>query len=219
MMLLTDGFNQLSVKEREFALDTLHGVVQPIDESPEGFIDNALQNLDVAIAKIKRQRMAYDMAIFLNPGYVQNRDFRINFLRGARYDVTLTATRLIKHFELKLELFGLDCLVRDITFDDLDDDAAEMYLRAGYFYPKSYDKLGRRLMLYSTERTEYRNPASYVSSFFFQLQTIRYSPIDKLLLLFLFFSKQSNKHGVSSPFFFRHTDFLYIFFSDESRLL
>ena len=163
MLLITEGFNQLSVQEREFALDELHGVIKPIDEtSTANFVENAIEELNFAMTKIKKHRSAYDMALFLNPSYVQNREFLRMFLRGERYDIKKAATKLVKHFEIKLELFGFDCLVRDITLSDLNDDEVEMYMSAGYFFTNSYDRSGRRLFLYSTERAIYKEPINLV---------------------------------------------------------
>jgi hypothetical protein len=44
------------------------------------------------------------------------------FLRCNRYDAKASAHQLIRFFDTKLQLFGKDKLVQDITLNDLDDD-------------------------------------------------------------------------------------------------
>lgn len=161
-LIMTEGFDKLSVEEREQALAELHGVVDNLKESPE-LVESSLGQLETEISKIKDRRSAYDRAMFLSPQYVSNRDFRLMFLRCERYNAQKAAVRLIKHFETKLELFGLDRLGRDVRFDDLDEDAATMYMTGSQWFTKHYDRSGRRLYLITLERTTFRKAINYVS--------------------------------------------------------
>ena len=48
--------------------------------------------------------------------------FRLKFLRTDLFDVPSAAKRLVRHFQVKLEVFGLDkIMVKDITQDNLED--------------------------------------------------------------------------------------------------
>lgn len=155
---LADAFNALSVQEREEALEELHGVAGVLQESP-ALICQALQDLEVAIAKIKRKQsssaavVAYKRALFLNGQYVQNDEFRLKFIRCKRYDIEKAARRLLKHFEVKRNLFGDNYLAKDVTFDDLDPDSAELYLSASQWLlnRNHQDRSGRRIFLVTSE--------------------------------------------------------------------
>lgn len=161
VLLMTEGFDKLSVEEREQALAHLHGVADAIQETAE-LIDQSLNELETAISKIKQKRSAYDKAMFLSPRYVKNRDFRLMFLRCERFDVQKAASRMVKHFEMKLELFGLHCLGRNITFDDLDDDSKAMYMTGFHWMTDDYDRSGRRMFLITGERAEFKKAINYV---------------------------------------------------------
>ena len=161
MLLMTEGFDKLSVEEREQALADLHGVADVVPETPE-FVDRCLNQLRIAIGKIKQKRSAYDKAMFLSPRYVENREFRLMFLRCERFDIRKAAIRILKHFELKLELFGLHCLGRNITFDDLDEDTKSMYMTGYHWMTDDYDRSGRRMFLVTGERAEFKKAVNYV---------------------------------------------------------
>ena len=116
--LLAKELNSLSIDERQKVLEEVHGVLQPTIETNE-FINERLDRLDKEVTKI-RKKASYDLAMFMSPAYVTNRKFRLMFLRAeTNYNPTLAAQKLINHFEYKLELFGVDNLVKDITQQDL----------------------------------------------------------------------------------------------------
>ena len=52
------------------------------------------------------QRYAFDLALSMDPKYVQDRKFLLLFLRSENNNIQAAVTRLYKHFEMKLELFG-----------------------------------------------------------------------------------------------------------------
>ena len=66
---------------------------------------------------------AYDAAYAMDSSYVTNTAFLKLFLGAVDYDVKNAATRIVCHFECKLDIFGPTKLVKDITQDDLDEDA------------------------------------------------------------------------------------------------
>lgn len=92
-----------------------------MDEAPE-FVQQKLDEMDQNVRKIRRKQ-AYDRAKYTNEAYVTDRSFRLMFLRADRFDANLSAQRLVRHFEVKRELFGDgEVLGRDIFLSDLDDD-------------------------------------------------------------------------------------------------
>jgi hypothetical protein len=121
--LLAREWNQLTLRMREQVQEEVHGVASSIQEEDE-FVNKWLIELDVELRNI-RKRSAYDKAVFLNPSYVKNRDFGLMFLRSEYFDAQKAANRLVDHFEMKLELFGVEKLATDITLEDLREDALD----------------------------------------------------------------------------------------------
>jgi hypothetical protein len=119
--LRVEELNQLSKEERERAQDEVHCVVDElIDEEPE-VVERRLAQMEDEISK-NRKKFAYDRALFLSPSYVRDRDFALMFLRSTDFHPGKAAECMVAHFELKLVLFGLECLARAITLEDLNEE-------------------------------------------------------------------------------------------------
>lgn len=161
VVILAEEFNKLSAKEREQALADIHGVAETVEEEPQ-FVQGCLEKLESALDSIKF-KPAYEKALFLNPRYVHNREFRMAFLRAEKFDASLAAIRMVEHFELKLDLFGYEKLARDIVFDDLTTDDQEMVLEGQFYVLDQYDRSGRRIALNIGERALFKRADNYVS--------------------------------------------------------
>ena len=144
--IIAQEMSSLSVKDREAVYYDIHGVAPVIDETSEhDFLDRKLKAMDteLQINSIGIDRKAFDMANSSNPQYVGDRNFRLRFLRSERFDEKLAAVRYLKHFQLKLDLFGPDFLGRDIVQDDLDQETLEaLYCGTGQIL-KRRDSAGR----------------------------------------------------------------------------
>eukprot|EP00980_Cylindrotheca_fusiformis_P029854 scaffold23953_cov127-Cylindrotheca_fusiformis.AAC.1 len=112
--------SRLSHQERQLGQEDLHGVSAEIVEDFDE-IETALQQLDGHLNSFKHGT-AYETAERMKSDYVSNRDFRIMFLRGNRYDTKTSTFQMIRFFETKLQLFGIEKLVQDVTLRDLDED-------------------------------------------------------------------------------------------------
>jgi len=121
--------NRLSMEEREKAMNDVHGVRDVKDEEPN-LIQARLREMDSRLQSTK-ERTSYDIAFSMSPEYVSNQNFRLLFLRAAKYDGIAAAALMIEFFELKKELWGTEKLCTDITLDDFDQDDMEA-LMAGY---------------------------------------------------------------------------------------
>lgn len=121
---LASTMKGLSVEERGAALEELNGIVndelEKANEVPE-VLDQKLIELDQHLQTIKRASV-YETAELMDPHYVQNRAFRLKFLRGKRWDPIEAAKQILDFFETKLMLFGKEKLCKDITLDDLDEE-------------------------------------------------------------------------------------------------
>jgi hypothetical protein len=87
---------------------------------------------------------AYEQATLMSPDYVENVEFRLQFLRGDTFDVK-SAARMISYFEWKQDLFGPENLTKDITLRDLDEESLNC-LKTGFMHPLPIrDKSGRAI--------------------------------------------------------------------------
>lgn len=140
--LLAREWNEMSRKERERTQEEVHGVVSAaVEEAPE-FVRKRIGQMDDEISKY-RKKFAYDRALFFSPSDVKDRNFSLLFLRAVDFHPRKAADRMIAFFELKLELFGIETLVRPITLDDITEEDKEP-LEAGthQFLPEK-DRAGR----------------------------------------------------------------------------
>jgi len=78
---------------------------------------------------------------------VEQRKFRLSFLRAEHYDVKKAATRLIDYFEEKRRLFGVDNLTTKIPVQDLDAETKDC-LESGHFQLlPGRDRAGRAVIV------------------------------------------------------------------------
>jgi hypothetical protein len=139
--IIAKQMSLLSVQDRERAYMDVHGVSDLVEETPE-MVEGGLAQMESEILLLK-DRAAYDLAEYMDPSYTRNRDFRLALLRTELFDSQQAALRLIRHFQLKLDLFGRDRLAMDITQDDLDiDDMDTLYRGYGQFL-SAKDRAGR----------------------------------------------------------------------------
>ena len=110
--------NRLSIREREKVLYDLHGIREEIEETPE-LLRTALAQMEVEIGLLS-EKDAYEIASQQDNSYVQDRDFRVKFLRADDFDGKQAALRFVRHFQAKLDLFGAEKLTKTIVQDDLN---------------------------------------------------------------------------------------------------
>eukprot|EP00980_Cylindrotheca_fusiformis_P027187 scaffold19324_cov152-Cylindrotheca_fusiformis.AAC.2 len=142
---LAASMGKLSVKDREAALEEVHGIVKK-DPEDTYFLQAHLQAMKDRLNSIKHGTV-YEKAEAIDPCFVSSRGFRLLFLRGNRYDPKAAAEQLVKHFDLKFSLFGSGKLTKAITLLDLDDND-RICLESGFFQilPQK-DAAGRTIAL------------------------------------------------------------------------
>jgi hypothetical protein len=119
--------NKMSLREREEILFDLHGISEKVDEASSAeFIAHRLALLQEALDKKIYNKGAYGQALKMDPAYVNNREYRLLFLRADLFDPYKAASRLMRHMETKKELFGEELLCKDITQDDLDEGTRKL---------------------------------------------------------------------------------------------
>lgn len=121
--LISRAMSSSSTKVLEQACHDVHGIAEEVQETTS-FVEGCLNKLDRQI-KCRNDKEAFLLAEKMNPDYVNDREFRLMFLRCDRYDIKAAAHRIVRHFQVKLDLFGKEKLALDITQDDLDKDAMD----------------------------------------------------------------------------------------------
>ena len=144
--LLAREMNGLSVEERDNVIFDLHGVSELPNETPE-FIDDNLKAMGRVLRTKFGGKHAYEMALFKDPGYVSDFNFQLMFLRATNWKPRAAAVRMLRFFNSKLQLFGEDLLVKNITQTDLPPDALKC-LYSGYVQVLPFrDRSGRAVII------------------------------------------------------------------------
>eukprot|EP00980_Cylindrotheca_fusiformis_P011879 scaffold2828_cov126-Cylindrotheca_fusiformis.AAC.5 len=157
--------NQLSHEEREMGQEDLHGVSAEIVEDLDE-LETSLQQLDRHLNAYK-QGTAYETAERMNPEYVSDRDFRIMFLRGNRYDAKSSTFQMIRFFEAKLQLFGRDKLVQDISLRDLDENDRKSLQKGSRQILPSFDSANRAILLKLPGRRSFKTVENELRASFY----------------------------------------------------
>jgi hypothetical protein len=144
--LLAREMNQLSMAEREKIYHDIHGVAEIVDEDPE-FILQCLTRLEQELSKIPNSRKeAYNKASSLSPDHVDDRKFRLKFLRAFDYDPNECAEKIVSFFQWKLRLWGADKLGRDIRLSDFDGHDLECLKNGHLQLLPARDRAGRAML-------------------------------------------------------------------------
>eukprot|EP00934_Nitzschia_sp_Nitz4_P001404 Nitzschia sp. Nitz4//scaffold125_size66327//21610//23311//NITZ4_006128-RA/size66327-augustus-gene-0.7-mRNA-1//-1//CDS//3329534604//1404//frame0 len=145
--VVAQAMHSLSLGERQQALHDLHGVSDQVNDDPH-YLNTKLSELEVELSKIA-DKPAYYMAKAVAPAYVSDARFRLLFLRSDDMNPRLAASRLVRHFELKLQLFGPDLLGRDIQMLDLEPEDIRV-MESGYAqWVNQRDRAGRAVLFWS----------------------------------------------------------------------
>ena len=146
--LMAAELTRMSLKERESALHDLHGVGDLVDESPE-LITLSLERLEIVLQSARQHlnAAAYSMAEQASPQYVKSNKFRLMFLRSCRFDIALTAEKIIMFFEKKLELFGPTKLCKDISLADMSPEDMDCIKHGHLQLLPQRDRAGRRVVV------------------------------------------------------------------------
>ncbi|CAJ1968359.1 unnamed protein product [Cylindrotheca closterium] len=138
--------------ERQKSYLEVHEVSNVFDETPAA-VQDALEGMKMEIQKITKNRDALTLAESMDEEYVNDPSLRLKFLRGEKFNVKKAAQKFVRHFELKLELFGNSKLVKDIEQDDLGEgETKALYLGYVQWLPLR-DISGRTVTVYFTGKT------------------------------------------------------------------
>lgn len=148
--LIAHDMASSSQKDLQQAYYDVHGISseEELIETPE-LIDTSLAQFDLEIKRLSNRNQAYLQAESMNQDYVQNQDFRLMFLRADRFHINDAANRFLRHFQVKLDLFGTDKLTLDITQDDLDSDSLDALYSSSTQLAPMPDRGGRAVAIWN----------------------------------------------------------------------
>jgi len=159
-VLLANELNKLSFNSRENINEEIHGVrcLAP-EETPE-MLDLALEKLSLALKAIPcadKQAFLQSQKLFPNNRYVNDRNFRLMFLRCELFDARKAAMRLVKHLNFVLKVFydKKELLGRPVRLNDLSPSSMKL-LRSGCLQLLPVrDNSGRRVFFLTAFKIHY----------------------------------------------------------------
>jgi hypothetical protein len=165
--IIAAELGKLSLKEREKVYEDVHGVSDPIQETPK-LKDECLKNMEDEINLIQ-EKFAYEQAKLISESFVTDRKLRLGFLRAESFDPKKAAARLVKYFNCRLEMFGVEKLSKSITLDDLSDESVSSLGRGCIQILPNRDTQGRAVVIstptfYEHMKAEYNDPFPVVVS-------------------------------------------------------
>ena len=130
---VAQALNQLSIQQREKVFHDIHGTGRPDAAEDPLLVKTCLKALEERILEVYLHenaqppvsRSALTLAMQQNPAYVLHEEFRLAFLRADDWDVSQAAHRMIRFFEEKRNLFGVEKLAEEITIDDFGGEDKE----------------------------------------------------------------------------------------------
>jgi hypothetical protein len=128
---------------------------------PEDNVMERIAELQLAMSRRSSNREAYEVAVSMSPEYVSSQ--LLSFLRAEDFNPKAAARRVMSHFRKKLELFGLDRLVKDISLEDLDEDDTEALSCGGIQFLPSKDRTGRPVFVRQYSNMKYKKRINMVS--------------------------------------------------------
>jgi hypothetical protein len=112
---------ELSEQDRSKVWNDMTGRTDLLPLKDPEQVAQSLKLLDKELIKIPNKQ-AFLQTQAMAPHYVNQKDFRLQFLRAEHFDHKLAAVRLVAHFEEKHKLFPLDQLGRPIRQADLSSN-------------------------------------------------------------------------------------------------
>lgn len=149
--LLSKELLELSIKDRTAIQEEIHGVkCLALTETPE-LLEDALFKLAIALDNDEfippQKKKAYRKSQELDKSYVNEKDFRLRFLRFTLFDAEEAAEKIVNFLEIAMELFGEFLLERAVRLSDFDNRELK-YFREGEIQLLPFrDRSGRRILV------------------------------------------------------------------------
>ena len=134
--LIVKELNTLTLQEREAVYDDIHGVAELQKETPtmlKDLITKMRNKLKDMVNTRTINTTAYEQALFLSPKRTLSSKLLLQFIRADLYDINKACKRYIDYYKYKLQLFGINQLVKDITYDECLTEDDKLALASGFF--------------------------------------------------------------------------------------
>ena len=161
------------IEKRIWGIDDRKGANSISVETPE-MTSKALEELDTHLKGVLSfGETAIRQAYKQNPDYINDSKFRLAFLRSDRFDAKKASLRMVRHFDVKRKLFGLNVLGRDIRQSDLSDDDID-FLNTGSIMISQYkDRHGRTVGVKTLKNMKFKTRQNFV-----RMKVRRYDGVD-----------------------------------------
>jgi hypothetical protein len=159
-ILLANEMNKLSLNSRELINEEIHGVCCLAPKETPEMLEKALAQLSLELDNIpcsEKQAFLQSQQLFPNNRYVNDRSFRLMFLRCELFNARKSAIRLVRYLDFLLEIFhnNRELLGRPIRLNDLGPNSIKL-LRSGCLQLLPVrDNSGRRVFVTSTFKEDY----------------------------------------------------------------
>jgi len=202
--LVAAELNKLTFQERETVYEELHAIAatQYQNQLSDDEMQKLINQTRGHIATLRRNKQAYNRAVFLNPEYVDSDEFLSLFVIGEKLQPLNAAKKVVDHFAIKAQLFAPHLLAKKITYEDLDQEDQKT-LRTGSFQPLGADNAGRTVML-GTPCHEYNHVDNQVRAMWYIFMKTTEDPSTKkngMVCVYYLSSALSNDN--------HHVDFYY----------
>ena len=153
--LLAAEMEQLSVQEKESLWYEVHGIADPIEETPV-MISEALKDFERLLLTTEHSTPpgknvsspidAYLMAKSVDKNFAEDPKLRLQFIRATGYKIEESIKRYLKHFTEKLDLFGREKLCKEILWNDLGKLDQESVMSGAQHVLRERDLAGRAVI-------------------------------------------------------------------------
>ncbi len=164
---LSKSLLQLKFEDRNVIGEEIHGVRSLDREETSKLIDESLHRMDFELDNIissnQNCQHAFETARCLPNTFVNDRDFRLKFLRAELFDPVKAADRMIVYMDYLLHLFGERALEEPLNRSFLNNEETAA-LREGYMQVLPFrDRSGRRIVVGLWKAMKYK-PVTRVRS-------------------------------------------------------
>ena len=181
---LSREFNKMPLPSREQVGHDVFGIPTSSFEIPDNALEEMQQELSLLGNNNEKKTSAYELALELDSDYATSPKLLISFLRAVEGQPKRAATRMVRHFETKLDLFGRDKLVKDIEISDLDEYDMEALRSGGFQVLPKKDRAGRPILFGRYTCMKYRQAKNMVSgTLALHLRTLK--PCGLCILIFI----------------------------------
>lgn len=160
---LAEEMNKLSFQERNKALEDMHCVGEGLQEDPQ-VVELQLQAFQNEVEVLRPNTPVYQYAEEIDADYVNDRGFRLRFLRAKDYGVKQAVEQMMRFLAYKEKYFGKEKLCKEIDLSDLTEEDRDFMQTGAFHVPKRRDRSGRAIIQMLNTRLRLGSPLNLVSS-------------------------------------------------------